>query len=314
LPASFFEPGSPAKGYRGRFAPSPTGPLHFGSLVAAVASYAQALAQNGEWLVRIEDTDPSREIAGAAGAILASLDAHGFYYPEPLYQSTRLEYYDAQIELLVESGAAYPCSCTRKMLLASADRGCAGLIYPGNCRKGADTSKRPATAIRLLTDNQHPVEFTDAIQGHQSCRMEAEIGDFLLRRGDGYVAYQIAVALDDSGQDITEVVRGTDLLESTFMQLLLMRKLGLKSPKYAHFPVVTDSDGKKLSKQSGAQEIDNKSPKLNILKALSFLLQEPPQSLKSASLEAIWAWVAENWNIAPLTEIRGRSERSIMKW
>ncbi len=311
MPASFFEPGSPAAGYRGRFAPSPTGPLHFGSLVAAVASYAQALANNGEWLVRIEDTDPTREIPGAAGAILSSLDAHGFRYPAPLYQSMRLAHYDAEIEALIESGAAYPCSCTRKMLLSTAHRGRAGLIYPGNCRNGPDNGERPATAVRLLTDD-HPVEFEDAIQGLQRCCLETDIGDFLLRRGDGYVAYQTAVALDDSGQDITEVVRGTDLLDSTFMQLFLLRKLGLKTPKYAHFPVVTSPDGKKLSKQSGAEKIDDNSPNINIFSALCFLLQEPPQALEYASLEAIWAWVAENWDIAPLTGIRSRSEKSII--
>lgn len=307
MPAVFFEPGSPAPGYRGRFAPSPTGPLHFGSLVAAVASYSQALANGGEWLVRIEDTDPTREVPGAATAILKALDAHGFEYPEPLFQSKRVARYDEVIASLLDSGDAYPCSCTRKLLLKSAPRGRAGLIYPGTCRE----REQQATSIRVRTDDQ-PVTFNDALQGLQSCPLHTEIGDFLLRRGDGYVAYQTAVALDDSEQHITEVVRGIDLLDSTFMQLFLLRKLGLKTPEYAHFAVATDNAGKKLSKQSGAPEIDNNYPKNNILRALSFLLQEPPAELAQGSLQAIWAWAAENWSITPLRGIQSRPERSIM--
>ena len=224
--------------YRGRFAPSPTGPLHFGSLVAAVASYAQALTHDGEWLVRIEDIDPPREMPGASDSILASLDAHGFEYPEPSFQSSRLHAYDGAIERLLSEGRAYPCSCSRRELLASAPRGRAGLIYPGTCRDGADTSVRPATAIRLRTAGA-VVHFSDALQGEQTCDLEAEIGDFLLRRGDGFVAYQLAVALDDAEQQISEVMRGTDLLDSTFMQCLVLANLGLKPPAYAHFPVVT---------------------------------------------------------------------------
>lgn len=297
--------------YRGRFAPSPTGPLHFGSLVAAVASYAQTLAQGGEWLVRIEDIDPTREMPGAAASILASLEAHGFECPPPVFQSARLNLYDDAIDRLLTAGLAYPCSCTRQTLLETAKRGRAGLIYPGTCRNGADTSERPATAVRLRTDAV-PTTFTDGLQGPMRCVLQDEIGDFLLRRGDGLVAYQTAVAIDDATQRITEVVRGTDLLDSTFMQLHLLDKLSLNAPQYAHVPVVTGADGEKLSKQSRAVEIDNNHNKFNILRALSFLLHEPPEKLKTASLRTIWSWAAENWDFSRLAGLRSRPEKSIM--
>ncbi len=300
-----------ARHYRGRFAPSPTGPLHFGSLVAAVASYAQALTHSGEWLVRIEDIDPTREVPGAADCIVDSLAAHGFEFPEPMYQSTRLAVYDRIIDDLLAGGAAYACSCTRQMLLRTAKSGRAGLIYPGTCRNGADTSARPAIAVRLRTDGA-TASFNDRLQGLQTCAIETEIGDFLLRRGDGFVAYQTAVAVDDAAQGITEVVRGTDLLDATLMQLHLLKTLGHQPPQYAHFPVVTGADGRKLAKQSGAEPLNNKNSKINIFRALSFLLQEPPQKLKTASLSEIWAWAAENWSFCPLRGIRSLPERGMM--
>jgi len=297
--------------YRGRFAPSPTGPLHFGSLVAAVASYAQAMHHQGEWLVRIEDIDPTREVSGAAASILRSLDAHGFNYPEPVFQSTRLDAYRAALDTLVDQGAAFHCSCTRQQLLKTATRGRAGMIYPGTCREGADESARPAVSIRLLTE-EAMVSFTDGLQGEQSCAVGTEIGDFLLRRGDGHIAYQLAVALDDAEQHITEVFRGTDLLDSTFMQRLVLEKLGKKMPDYAHFPVVTGADGRKLSKQTGAPKLDNNCPNINLLRALSFLLQEPPESLRNAPLTTLWAWVGAHWNPRRLEAVQSRPETGIM--
>ena len=261
--------------------------------------------------MRIEDIDPTREVAGAADSILAALDAHGFRYPEPLLQSTRLDAYEAAIERLLSEGRAYPCSCSRRELLASAPRGRAGLIYLGTCRNGADESVRPATAIRLHTAGA-VVRFSDALQGEQVCAVDTEIGDFLLRRGDGFVAYQLAVALDDAEQQISEVVRGTDLLDSTFMQCLVLRNLGLKPPAYAHFPVATGADGSKLSKQTGAPEVDNNSPNINLLRALSFLLQEPPAALKTAPLPTIWEWVRENWKPTPLEGVQSLPESGIM--
>jgi glutamyl-Q tRNA(Asp) synthetase len=281
--------------YRGRFAPSPTGPLHFGSLIAAVASYLQALSQDGEWLVRIEDIDPPREIPGATDAILRSLEAHGFPLGTPLFQSTRLDVYDGIIEQLLDEGAAYYCSCSRKEIRGHAPEGLAGPIYPGTCRHGADTTRRPAISVRMRTDNEE-LGFTDALQGPQSCHPESAIGDYLIRRGDGLVAYQLAVVADDAMQNISEVVRGTDLLTATFMQLSLQRALGYKDLNYLHFPVAISSDGKKLSKQTGAPAINDTQPSANLWQALNFLGQKPEKSLQTAPLKDIWVWAAENWD------------------
>lgn len=302
---------SSAANYRGRFAPSPTGPLHFGSLIAAVASYLQAVVQNGEWLVRIEDIDPTREIPGTADSILRSLDAHGFNYPRPLYQSTRLETYAAIIDELLANGSAYRCSCTRKEIRATAKSGPTGPIYPGTCRSGADTRARPATSVRVRTTDDI-LTFTDALQGELCCRPESEIGDYLIRRGDGLVAYQLAVVVDDQAQQITEVARGTDLLDPTFMQIGLQRLLGYPQPAYMHFPIATGPDGKKLSKQTGASKINDKHAPNNLFRALNFLRQSPEKDLETAPLKDLWAWAAENWDPLVLQSIRSQPDASMM--
>lgn len=298
--------------YTGRFAPSPTGPLHFGSLVAAVASYAEALRQKGTWLVRIEDIDPTREAPGATSSILDTLATHGFEFSEPVFQSDRLTHYDGVIQRLIATRQAYPCSCSRKELVKIAEHGRAGRIYPGTCRHGASEDLRKAISVRLRTE-QLNISFLDKLQGRQECHLADEIGDFLLRRGDGFVAYQTAVAVDDHAQNISEVVRGTDLLDSTFMQLAVFHAMGWQPPEYGHFPVAVGPDGRKLSKQAKAPQIDNKSPAINILQALSFLLQNPPEGLKTATLADIWQWTAEHWDSAPLQGLRMRSERSSIK-
>jgi glutamyl-Q tRNA(Asp) synthetase len=297
--------------YIGRFAPSPTGPLHFGSLIAAVASYLQARVHDGEWLVRIEDIDPPREISGATDAILNSLEAHGFPIGTPLYQSTRLKIYDSIIEQLLDTGAAYHCSCSRKEIHSIAPEGLAGPIYPGRCRHGADTSNRPAISVRMRTTDA-AVCFEDALQGSQRCLLESCIGDFLIRRGDGLVAYQLAVVVDDAAQQISEVVRGTDLLESTFMQLHLQRALGYKQLKYMHFPVAIGADNKKLSKQTGAPPVNDKQPAENLYKALEFLGQSPEKPLKTAQLKDIWNWAQENWEPLLLQGAQKRLDGSMM--
>jgi glutamyl-Q tRNA(Asp) synthetase len=280
--------------YRGRFAPSPTGPLHFGSLVAAVASYLQALANDGEWLIRIEDIDPPREIAGATDTILRALDAHGFEYPAPLYQSTRLETYAEVIDKLLESGLAYRCSCSRKTIQATANTGRAGVIYPGTCRQGSTDSTHQAVSVRIRTTNK-PTSFTDALQGTQICHLEAEIGDFLIRRGDGLIAYQLAVVIDDYDQGITEVVRGTDLLDSTFMQIWLQQQLDLPTPLYMHIPVAIGQDSKKLSKQTHAVEINPRKAINNIYHTFVFLGLNPDNNLCRATLDELWSWGRQNW-------------------
>jgi glutamyl-Q tRNA(Asp) synthetase len=294
-----------AANYRGRFAPSPTGPLHFGSLIAAVASYLQAGAQQGEWLVRIEDIDPTREIPGATDSILRSLDAHGFEYAQPTYQSDRLDTYAAITEQLLADGSAYRCSCSRKEIHAVATQGPTGVIYPGTCRNGADTSVRPATSIRVRTTS-NPLTFTDALQGELSCNPETAIGDFLIRRGDGLVAYQLAVVADDEAQQITEVVRGTDLLESTFMQIWLQRLLDYRQPAYMHFPVATGADGQKLSKQTGAPEVNDNQASNNLFEALKWLGQQPENGLKTAPVKDLWGWAAKNWDPSVLRGTRSR--------
>jgi glutamyl-Q tRNA(Asp) synthetase len=294
-----------AANYRGRFAPSPTGPLHFGSLIAAVASYLQAGAHQGEWLVRIEDIDPTREIPGATDSILRSLDAHGFEYAQPSYQSTLLDTYEAITEQLLADGNAYRCSCSRKEIHAVAAHGPTGVIYPGTCRDGADTSIRPATSIRVRTSND-TLTFTDALQGELSCNPQTDIGDFLIRRGDGLVAYQLAVVADDEAQQITEVVRGTDLLEATFMQIWLQSLLGYRQPDYMHFPVATGPDGQKLSKQTGAREINDNRASENLFEALKWLGQQPENSLKTAPVKDFWVWAAENWDPSVLRGTRSQ--------
>jgi glutamyl-Q tRNA(Asp) synthetase len=297
--------------YRGRFAPSPTGPLHFGSLVAAVASYLQARSNDGEWLVRIEDIDPPRELAGAADDILRALEAHGFEFAPPLYQSSRLEAYDNIIAGLMESGHAYHCSCTRQMLRASARTGSAGIIYPGTCRVGAIASERPAVSVRVLTTEQQ-LCYEDAMQGTQCCHPESEIGDFLLRRGDGLVAYQLAVVADDQAQGITEIVRGCDLLQSTFMQVWLQQLLDYDKPKYMHVPVAVLADGEKLSKQTGATGLNSTTPVKNIFESLVFLKQNPDAKMRQASVGEIWAWALDNWRPAALAGQQSLPDRSMI--
>lgn len=280
--------------YRGRFAPSPTGPLHFGSLVAAVASYLQAHSHSGSWLVRIEDLDPPREPPGSIGLILRALDVHGFEYSEPVYQSARLKRYQAVLDQLIDDGLTYPCSCSRKHLQATAPRGRTGIIYPGTCRNGLPANSGPAIAIRMRTNNRHS-SFPDILQGQQSAHLESDIGDFLLRRGDGLFSYHLAVAVDDHEQQITEVVRGTDLMNSSFPQIALIRALKFVPPSYMHIPVALNAQGKKLSKQNHAPPLDLERPEYNIYKALIFLKQNPPKELQRASLNQLWDWGQEHW-------------------
>ncbi len=286
--------------YVGRFAPSPTGPLHFGSLVAAVASYLQAKSQNGTWLVRLEDIDPPREPPGADTLILRALEAYGFAWDgRILYQSTQDQWHRELADRLLAEGAAYPCGCSRRDL-AGAAHGPLGPIYPGTCRRGCNASR---TAIRVRTTDV-PVTWDDLLQGPQSRRLESESGDFVIRRRDGLIAYQLAVTADDSAQGITEVVRGIDLVDSTPRQIHLQRLLGLPTPRYAHIPVVVDARGRKLGKSTGARAIPVGEPRPVLLRALQVLEQPAPSGLAEASLDAIWAWAREHWNPSGLTARR----------
>ena len=247
-----FRPTAPARsGYRGRFAPSPTGPLHFGSLLAAFGSWLLARHAGGEWLVRIEDLDPPREIAGAAEEQLRTLAAFGLHADGPvLRQSQRGDAYQAALDHLLASGAAFACHCTRSEL--ADDRG----IH----RRCVAGSARATPAFRLRVPPATVVDFTDAIHGPVRQDLSADVGDFVLKRADGYWAYQLAVVVDDAAQGITDVVRGADLLDSTPRQILLQRALGLATPRYAHLPLVVDAEGRKLSKSLAAMPVDAADP------------------------------------------------------
>jgi glutamyl-Q tRNA(Asp) synthetase len=271
--------------YVGRFAPSPTGPLHFGSLVAALASWLDARAVRGRWLVRIENLDPPREQAGSTDVILRTLERLGLAWDGPVvYQSLRAPLYEAALEKLRPH--AYRCGCTRREI-ADSSLGLAAdgaRIYPGTCRPGMPQGKTPL-AWRLKT-SAAAIAFRDRVQGPQSQALATQVGDFVLYRADGQFSYQIAVAVDDAEQGITDVVRGADLLDSTARQIYLQRLLGLPTPRYLHVPVVLDPSGNKVSKQNRAQPIDLRQRDQLLREALRFLGQPETSDLE----EAIAAW------------------------
>ncbi|MCH8302903.1 MAG: tRNA glutamyl-Q(34) synthetase GluQRS [Proteobacteria bacterium] len=283
--------------YVGRFAPSPTGPLHFGSLLAAVASFLQASVKQGKWLLRVEDIDPPREQPGADRRIIDALEAYGFEWDGPVtYQSQFEERHKELVQRLLDDAQAYPCSCSRRDL-AGARRGALGAIYPGTCRKG---SRATEVAIRVRTDDE-PIRFLDALQGKQSQRLESESGDFVIKRRDGLIAYHLAVVADDHDQGITEVVRGIDLLDSTPRHIHLQRLLGFASPGFLHIPVAENADGQKLSKLTGATEIDRIAVRPVLVRALAALGQRPARDLADASLDSIWQWAVEHWRPGVMT-------------
>jgi glutamyl-Q tRNA(Asp) synthetase len=249
--------------YRGRFAPSPTGPLHFGSLVAAVGSYARARAQGGDWLVRVEDIDPPREVAGAAADILATLAAFGMESDEPVvHQSGREPAYRRAFTRLRERDLVFPCWCSRQDLLATEG------VHRGPCVASPDRERAPAWRLRMA---DVVVGFNDLLQGPQSQSLLHEVGDFVVRRVEGWFAYQLAVVVDDADAGITEIVRGCDLLDSTPRQIHLQRLLGLPTPAYVHLPLALDAQGAKLSKSDSARPIDKSDPIPALRAAFEFL-------------------------------------------
>jgi len=278
--------------YRGRFAPSPTGPLHAGSLVAALASWLDARAYGGQWLVRIEDVDGPRCPPGLDEVILGQLAALGLLPDEPpVWQSRRSDLYQAALDRLVRSGDAFGCACTRAEIAALAGpRPKHGeLIYPGTCRSG--TRGRPVRAWRFRVDGR--IDWSDRRLGAQSQDLEAEVGDFILQRADGLWAYQLAVVVDDAEQGITDVVRGEDLADNTPRQMALQRALGLPTPRYLHTPLVLAADGNKLSKQNGAQALDLSDPVARLREAAGRLGLTLPLRLQTtadvlASATAQW--------------------------
>lgn len=294
-------PPSPTSGYRGRFAPSPTGPLHFGSLVAALGSFLDARAHGGEWLLRMEDVDTPRVVPGAADAILHTLEAYGFEWQgDVMYQSQRSEAYRAALDQLQAQGRVYACNCSRRQLAETAKRGIDGLVYGGLCRNRPPFPE--SAALRLIVPVERIV-FDDAWQGRVACNLHTESGDFVLRRADGVYAYQLAVVVDDAEQGITDVVRGADLLTSTPRQVALQHYLGLPTPRYLHLPVVLDAAGEKLSKQTLATPIDPQQPLSALQMALRFLGIGEVRPV--VDVAEFWVQAGELWAQAP-RPIRGR--------
>jgi glutamyl-Q tRNA(Asp) synthetase len=281
--------------YRGRFAPSPTGPLHFGSLVSAIASYLEAKSQGGKWLVRIEDLDRARETAGASREILRTLESLEMEWDGPVvYQSQCSAAYEAALSILQGKSLIYCCGCSRKEIADSSMMGIEGPVYPGTCRgRRPDGGFRGASRVR--TDNKL-IEFEDALQGRRAQWLESEIGDFVVRRADGVFAYQLAVVVDDAAEGITHVVRGADLLNSTPRQIHLQRLLNYPTPSYMHLPIVTDIMGEKLSKQTHAAPLDISNPAIPLSEGLQFLGQVPPVEIRKGDLASLWAWATQNWN------------------
>jgi glutamyl-Q tRNA(Asp) synthetase len=282
----------------GRFAPSPTGPLHFGSLVAALASHVDARAHGGRWLVRMEDLDPPREQPGARDAILATLEAFGLEWDgEVVFQSRRGDAYRAALARLAAAGLTYPCACSRREIAdAATARLAAGgdvAVYPGTCRKGAAPG-RVARSVRFRVGPQ-PVAFDDAVQGRIEQDLACAVGDFVLVRADGLFAYQLAVVVDDAEQGVTSVVRGADLLDSTPRQIALHAALGSPTPAYLHVPVAVDAAGEKLSKQTRAAPVDAAQAAEAMHAALAFLGQSPEPALRWASPRELLAWAVAHW-------------------
>lgn len=278
----------------GRFAPSPTGPLHFGSLVAALASWLDARRSGGRWLLRIEDLDSPRAMAGAESEILRQLEALGLAWDGPvLRQSERLDAYADALRRL--DAHCYACACTRKELEDSALALDGSRIYPGTCRRGLAPGKT-ARALRVRTTNEE-IRFADRVQGEIAQRVEAEVGDFILRRADGLYAYQLAAVVDDDAQGITDVVRGADLLDSTARQIYLQRLLGAATPRYLHVPVAANAEGEKLSKQTGA----GAAGPGDLARALRFLGQRVPEDLTPR--EAL-DWARRHWDAGRIPRAR----------
>lgn len=289
-------------GYVGRFAPSPTGPLHFGSLVAALASYLDAKAHDGKWLVRIEDIDETRCDPTYATDILRTLEAFGLQWDGAIHaQTARSALYGATLEKLRARGLVYACTCSRKEIADSAIAGLEGPVYPGTCRARGLTES--GNALRVRTSNEK-ISFTDAVQGKIEQRIESQIGDFILKRRDGLFAYQLAVVADDAEQAITHVVRGADLLDSTARQIHLQRLLRLPTPEYLHIPVAVNELGQKLSKQTHAAAISTTTVREVLSAALRFLGQHSTAARSTSSASDFLAIASQNWDRSRIPRAR----------
>ncbi|MEX2132352.1 MAG: tRNA glutamyl-Q(34) synthetase GluQRS [Pseudohongiellaceae bacterium] len=294
-----------SSGYTGRFAPSPSGPLHFGSLLAAVASYLDARSQRGRWLMRMEDLDPEREPPGTDKLILQQLQDFGLCWDgEVIYQSSRLSAYAEAFRQLDSRGLCYRCDCSRQRIKAL------GSVYDRHCRNRSLPDDSDA-AIRLRTDDRK-IEFEDLIQGPQSQQIAQQTGDFIIRRRDGLFAYQLAVVVDDAMQDITHVVRGWDLLESTPRQIYLQRLLGYRTPVYAHVPIITNESGQKLSKQHFAEPLDAAHRDKLLTRCLHFLGLQPGPEISRLSVAEQLRWATGRWHIQAVPKLATIPEVSLI--
>lgn len=279
--------------YRGRFAPSPTGELHFGTLLAAVGSYLQARSQHGEWLLRIEDVDTTRRVPGAADALLNALEGFGFEWDgDVVYQSRRTELYESALAVLAEKDLIYPCTCSRRQL--AQENPDTLRVYGGHCRH-CHLPVKEQHALRLRVEDRL-IGFDDPVRGHYQQQLAQQCGDFIVKRKDGLFAYQLAVVVDDAVQGVTEVVRGVDLLDSTPRQIYLQQQLGYPQPDYLHLPLLVDAHGHKLGKSTGAAALDLSRPVLFLHSALKLLGQKPPEELARSSLSQLWQWAIEHWD------------------
>jgi glutamyl-Q tRNA(Asp) synthetase len=277
--------------YRGRFAPTPSGPLHFGSMVAAVGSYLDAKSQGGSWALRIDDLDPPRIAPGSVDSIFRCLEKFQMHWDgEVVYQSARTGAYLAALDKLRDSGHVYACACSRKEI---GDAGLDGPVYPGTCRDGLPPG-REARASRVRTGGT-AIEFVDLLQGRVRQDIEHQIGDFVLFRADQVFAYHLACAVDDYAQGITHVVRGADLMASTPRQIYLQRLLGLPTPVYLHLPIALNAAGEKLSKQTLADPVDPDRAAVILANVLRFLKHSPPDEISADGIAPMWRWALENW-------------------
>ena len=292
------------RSYVGRFAPSPTGSLHFGSLLAAVASYLQAKKNQGKWLVRIEDLDPPREIQGSASDILKQLEQHGLTWDDSVfYQSDQIDHYHDVLQSLRTKNLVYNCTCTRQRISELSG------IYDGKCSQQnlpkIDASSRFSInrGLKAISHNSDELGFTDSVMGEFHQSLNNDVGDFVVLRRDGLISYQLAVVIDDYHQGITEIVRGFDLLDSTPRQILLQKCLNHSTPNYVHIPLALNSLGQKLSKQHFAKAlmVGNESEQLWL--ALDWLKQNPPIELRQSSTGEILAWATAHWNLSCIPPI-----------
>ncbi len=289
--------------YIGRFAPTPSGYLHFGSLVAALASWLDARAAGGRWLVRMEDLDPPREVAGAQAAILQTLDSYGLHWDgEVVYQSLRHDAYQQVIDRLLAQGLAYACTCSRKQLEPYQG------IYPGTCRNAGHTTEDAAIRVRVP---ELLYRFEDRVQGAYSQHLGRESGDFVIRRRDGLYAYQLAVVLDDAWQGVTDIVRGADLLDSTPRHLYLQELLGLPQPRYLHVPLIIQPDGNKLGKSYRSPPLDPDQAAPLLVRALRALGQAPEADLADGSVQDVLGWGVAHWNSDALPRVRTVAEAQL---